>query len=172
MEQVLDLLVYAPVGLVMVARDELPKLIERGRSQVQAQATMARLVGQFAVHQGRREAEKMARRASERMSRPPRPEARPQPQPRPAPAQTAGTPTPAAAPPPAPGASAHGNGARPSAAGLAIPGYDALAASQVLPRLAGLSADELEAVRAYETATRHRKTILNRIDQLRSGPTP
>src|SRR6266446_3170115 len=43
---------------------------------------------------------------------------------------------------------------------LAIPGYDALSASQVVQRLAGLSADELEAVRAYESATRGRKTIL------------
>ena len=39
---------------------------------------------------------------------------------------------------------------RPStqAATLAIPDYDSLSASQVVPRLAGLTADELEAVRA------------------------
>jgi hypothetical protein len=36
-------------------------------------------------------------------------------------------------------------------------------------RLAGLSPDELEAVRAYETATRGRKTILSRVAQLQSG---
>jgi hypothetical protein len=166
-EQVLDLLVYAPVGLALMARDELPKLIERGRSQVQAQATMARLVGQFAVHQGKREAEKLARRAGARVARPPRSRPQPQPQPRPAPAAA-----PTRTPSPAPSSPVAGNGARPSAAGLAIPGYDALAASQVVPRLAGLSAEELEAVRAYEAATRHRKTILSRIEQLRSGPTP
>jgi hypothetical protein len=34
-------------------------------------------------------------------------------------------------------------------------------------RLAGLSADELEAVRAYEAAGRGRKTILNKVEQLR-----
>jgi hypothetical protein len=55
------------------------------------------------------------------------------------------------------------------ASGLAIPGYDALSASQVVQRLAGLADDELEAVRAYEAATRGRKTILNRIAQLQ-GP--
>ena len=50
--------------------------------------------------------------------------------------------------------------------GLAIPGYDSLAASQVVPRLAGLSAEELAAVGAYETAHRARRTILTRVRQL------
>lgn len=158
-EQVLDLFVYAPLGLALTARDELPRLIERGRTQVQAQTAMARLVGRFAVHQGQREAEKLARRATERLVGQPRP----QPQPRSRPSASA---RPAAAPAPAP-TSVTGNGAGPSAATLAIPGYDALAASQVVPRLAGLSPEELEAVRAYEAGTRHRKTILTRIDQLR-----
>ena len=49
---------------------------------------------------------------------------------------------------------------------LAIPGYDSLAASQVVPRLAGLSADELAAVGAYESAHRARRTILTRVRQL------
>lgn len=49
---------------------------------------------------------------------------------------------------------------------LAIPGYDALAASQVVQRLAGLSNDELDEVRRYEEATRGRRTILGRISQL------
>lgn len=55
------------------------------------------------------------------------------------------------------------------AGSLAIPGYDALSASQVVQRLAGLATDELEAVRTYEAATRGRRTILNRIAQLQ-GP--
>jgi hypothetical protein len=49
---------------------------------------------------------------------------------------------------------------------LAIPGYDALSASQVVERLIGLSADELSAVRNYETSNRNRRTILGKIDQL------
>jgi hypothetical protein len=36
-------------------------------------------------------------------------------------------------------------------------------------RLAGLSPEELEAVRVYETATRGRRTILARIAQLQAG---
>jgi hypothetical protein len=51
---------------------------------------------------------------------------------------------------------------------LAIPGYDALSASQVVQRLAGLAPDELEAVRSYEAATRGRRTILNRVSQLQA----
>ncbi len=49
---------------------------------------------------------------------------------------------------------------------LAIPDYDSLAASQVLPRLRGLTNDELEAIRAYEAANRNRRTILGRLTQL------
>jgi hypothetical protein len=52
---------------------------------------------------------------------------------------------------------------------LAIPDYDSLSASQVVPRLAGLAADELELVRQYEAGTRGRKTILNKIAQLQAG---
>ena len=52
---------------------------------------------------------------------------------------------------------------------LAIPGYDALAASQVVPRLESLSASDLEQVRSYELAGRGRRTILSRIAQLQAG---
>ena len=48
----------------------------------------------------------------------------------------------------------------------AIPDYDALAASQVVPRLQGLDREELSAVERYEAATRGRRTILNRVAQL------
>jgi hypothetical protein len=54
----------------------------------------------------------------------------------------------------------------PAVASLAIPGFDALSASQVVQRLDGLSRSELVSVRAYETSTRGRRTILSRVDQL------
>jgi hypothetical protein len=56
--------------------------------------------------------------------------------------------------------------ATPVAEFLAIPGYDTLAASQVVQRLSSLRPDELEAIRRYELATRGRRTILHRIAQL------
>jgi hypothetical protein len=61
------------------------------------------------------------------------------------------------------------NGSGPSASELAIPGYDQLAASQVVERLVGLSTAELGTVRAYEAAHRNRRTILGKIDQLASA---
>ncbi|MFZ0173355.1 MAG: hypothetical protein WAL04_16865 [Acidimicrobiales bacterium] len=54
----------------------------------------------------------------------------------------------------------------PAAGSLAIPGYDTLAASQVVQRLSSLRPDELEAIRRYELSTRGRRTILHRIAQL------
>jgi hypothetical protein len=57
----------------------------------------------------------------------------------------------------------------PSPDDLAIPDYDSLAASQVVPRLASLSGDELADVEVYERAHRARQTILNRVRQLQSA---
>lgn len=58
------------------------------------------------------------------------------------------------------------NGNVPPVGSLAIPGFDTLSASQVVQRLDGLSREELVSVRAYETSTRARRTIINRVDQL------
>lgn len=57
----------------------------------------------------------------------------------------------------------------PDADELAIPDYDSLAASQVVPRLAALTTDELADVGTYERAHRARQTILNRVRQLQSA---
>lgn len=51
-------------------------------------------------------------------------------------------------------------------ADLAVPDYDSLAASQVVPRLAMLSPEDLRDVLVYEQSHRHRQTILNRVAQL------
>jgi hypothetical protein len=51
---------------------------------------------------------------------------------------------------------------------LAIPDYDSLSASQVVPRLASLSPDELETIRRYEAGKRSRNTILNKVAQLQA----
>jgi hypothetical protein len=56
----------------------------------------------------------------------------------------------------------------PDAEALAITDYDSLAASQVLPRLDGLTGEELEAVRRYESEHRGRRTILGRIAQIQA----
>jgi hypothetical protein len=58
--------------------------------------------------------------------------------------------------------------ASPPVDSLAIPDYDSLSALQVVDRLPGLTPAELEAVRAYESAHRGRKTILNKAAQLQT----
>ncbi|HUO48102.1 MAG TPA: hypothetical protein VMU09_04635 [Acidimicrobiales bacterium] len=75
---------------------------------------------------------------------------------------------PAVAPPPSPAGT---NGFKPGTH-LAIPGYDSLSASQVVQRLDGLSGPELEEVRAHELASRRRRTILSRVEQLLAAAPP
>ena len=67
------------------------------------------------------------------------------------------------------GAAARDRGPSPSVEDLAVPGYDSLAASQVVPRLGGLADEELADVRRYEETHRARRTILGRIAQLEAA---
>jgi hypothetical protein len=148
----LDLFVYVPVGLAVSAKELVPELARRGRERVTGQVTSARVVGRFAVQQGQAQASKAYQRArvdaEQRLAD-----------------ERAAAAPPAAPVPPTPAPTAHSG---PGAESLAVPGYDSLSASQVLPRLEGLAPEELEAVRAYEAAHRGRKTILGRIAQLQA----
>ena len=166
-ERAVDLLFHLPLGVLALARDEVPKLVAKGRQE----AGGARFIGKMALELGQREAGKRARVAAEWLSDrglvpDPRRFAGRSSSSAPAPAESP-APEPAPAPPPAAVDTDADTGAEPAASpSLAIPGYDALSASQVVQRLDGLSADELEAVRAYEAANRGRKTILGRVAQL------
>ena len=158
-EQLLDLLVYAPLGLLLEARDLVPKLAAKGRQRMGGQVTVARMIGELAVRQGQRRAESVIRRMREQPTGT-------APGDGDAGQQTNGHGSATTAPADATSPAA-GPVTAPDAASLAIPGYDTLSASQVVPRLEGLTISELDAVRAYEVATRGRKTVLTRIDQLR-----
>jgi hypothetical protein len=170
-ERLVDLVVFAPLGLALRARDELPKLAAYGRDRFDAQARVARMVGQMTVAQARRQVESVLHRPQPESDAPvpaPAPPGRPVPirdlepdDPHPVVApESSPVPTPETAPSVSP----------PLADDLAIPGYDSLSASQVVQRLPGLSSEELEAVRAYEQAGRNRQTILLRVAQLRAAP--
>ncbi|MCB1259708.1 MAG: hypothetical protein R2699_06970 [Acidimicrobiales bacterium] len=132
-----DLLVYAPLGMLLEAPRLLPRFVERGRQQV---GSLRRTLG-LATPDLDTDDDVVAEALAELpVDRPPvaiEPE------------------------PPVP--------AGPPADTLAIPDYESLSASQVVPRLGGLAADELEAVRAFEMGHRHRSTILNKIAQLQAG---
>lgn len=167
-DRLLDAVVYVPVGLMVSLAEELPALAEKGRQRVGNQLQVARVIGRMAVAEGRRrfasaaptpgpvdqeagsEPASMAARHPEARSR--RPER--------AGASRDGSGERLPSAPPAPPEDV------PGVATLAIPGYDTLAASQVVQRLATLRPEELEAIRRYEAATRGRRTILQRIGQL------
>jgi hypothetical protein len=174
LEQALDLLLYAPVGLALTAREELPKLIEKGRQRVSGQVAMARMMGEFAVREGQKEAGKAVKQAASTLQDlgviPGPPAEEPDPVIVVEAEAVEAVEKPARRPSAATNGRSNGAVPKPSADGLAIPGYDALSASQVVQRLAGLAPSELEAVRDYEAATRGRRTILSRVAQLQAGP--
>lgn len=168
-EQAVDLFFYAPLGFILNAQEVVPELIEKGHQQVVA----ARMFGKFAVDQApgqlaqlQKQVQKVAEQFGGRRSTPTK-DSPSSNGPSTSATQTSApvvTPSTPATPatPSTPATPAHG----PGAATLAIPDYDSLSASQVVPRLEGLSRDELVSVREYEAAHRGRKTILSKIDQL------
>jgi hypothetical protein len=173
LDQLLDVVVYAPFGLLANARELMPKLAEQGREQLDLQMRLCRMLGQFAVAKGRQEAGKVLHRIQEAAQDSTAPEAtdgRGE-------APGGARPTDATASPSIVDeeviAVRHADDDPTTAASvgadeLAIPEYDALAASQVVQRLDGLTPDELEAVRRYEQAHRARRTVLGKVAQLQA----
>lgn len=149
--RLVELTVYAPIGLAAVARERLPDYVEEGRTRVEQRLTLARFIGQMVVTQGRRELERRVRAAAE----PPPPRLRVVPDVSP----------PAAEPAPEPDT----DEPAPDADDLPIEAYESLAAAQVVARLADLDDIGLARVEHFERAHRNRRTVLNRIDQLRSS---
>lgn len=184
-EKAVELLVYAPIGLAMFAKDTVPTFMKmfvaRGHTEVSqrrksagSQAGSYKTIGQMAVRYGGPEVKRQAGAAAETVRR--RAEetlatiaAATTP-----PAGTDATPASTSRPsttasrPMVPSTTAStGNGATAGPAGsLPIPGYDLLSATQVIERLEGLAGPELLAVKTYELAHRARTTILGKIAQL------
>ena len=191
-ERPLEALVFAPLGFVLEARQMYPRFVDRGRNQI----LLARLVGRYATRQAMTTAgevlERNAGPATDVLRLvgivPPVEDGVDGP---PAAAgadevdrrddghggDDAGSTPPdhLAVVPDAPAEGARDEAEPlvdvvvPDPASLAIPDYDSLAASQVVPRLDALDDDELEAVRCYESGVRGRKTILAKIAQLQAG---
>jgi hypothetical protein len=159
---VLDLFVFAPLGLLAESSTLVPRLAECGRQHIDNRVQLARMVGQFAVQQGRNQAAKVVAGLRANGT-----QAEPAEAPAPAGADALvlddddGTVDPSAR-------RGFDDGGI-SEEDLAIPSYDSLAASQVVPRLDGLSSIELEAVRRYEEAHRGRRTVLGKIALLQHG---
>lgn len=194
-DQVLDVVVFLPLGAALAAQSDPSGLAERGRRHLEAQVRTARFLGELAVRGASRQVQTAASdlwggfwAARHQDASPAAPEETAAPQdaaPQDAAPEEAGTPSgtgPAQARS-APGRAAGAATARAAAPSrpaparrgatrgreLAIPGYDQLSAFQVVQRLGGLSAEELEVVLAYEQSHRRRKTIVSRVEQLLSA---
>ncbi|MCU1396968.1 MAG: hypothetical protein JWN62_77 [Acidimicrobiales bacterium] len=176
LQRLIDLFVYAPIGLLVTAKDELPQLIATGKTRLDSQLTVAKFIGKMAVNQGKLEVQRRLDAAEQARQ------------------QASVTATVETLD------SSTDDAARDHAVDLAtaslpeavielvaqspilsepvsnddsvtlpIDGYDSLAASQVVGRLGSLTAAELDSVEAYETSHRARRTILGKINQLRAS---
>lgn len=185
LERAIEVLVLAPLGAGLYVKDLAPSMlatfVARGRAEVDRtqeavsrRVTTARSLGQvalaFGVPMARRRVQQQLDEARSRATdllastglvpsapTPRAPAAAPGP---------VGTASPPAATPSSRAGANGTSGDAPPSSELPIPGYDALSASQVVERLAGLAPGELDAVRAYELAHRNRRTILGKIEQL------
>ena len=134
--KVLDLVVYAPVGLAVRLSSDLPGRVAGGCARVQQRVQVARWVGEMAVTFGRSEVERRLTTAAEHRSLQPIVAA------------------------PLAMVSAHKPSAPP------FEGYEHLAAAQIVQLLGRLPHAELVLIRDYETAHRRRRTILAKLTQL------
>ena len=197
-DQAMDAFVYAPIGLLLDGPELFPKLAEKGRNQVQVARMMGQMAVQMGQSEAEKRVSRTQGPLRDALAAmgivpPAAPAARseaavPEPTVPTAEPTGASTPSSAASPKTTPvtkrGAAAKKTTAKPTkptkttkaaaarktpTADLGIADYDSLSASQVVKRLQGMAEAELDAVRAYESATRARKTILNRINQLQKG---
>jgi hypothetical protein len=154
-EQLLNLFLYAPIGLVSKGSEALPELVERGRTQ----ASNARVIGQFALGATNAKARKSLSDAEahfQEFLRIVGESARPSSK--------------------ASESSSSSSSAKKATAEASVnhsvddlvENYDNLTAAQILPFLAPLGAEQLERIETYEQSQRARKTVLNRLRQLRS----
>ncbi len=173
-DDLVDLLVYAPVGLLYEYEDVLPQLVKRGKSQVQ----LARVIGKMALSRGggaapaNLVAETLARMLAERITEigasiglaPPADDPDDQP------GDDAGEAAPTA--PESESGSGSGRGSAPDPAGddrpLPIAAYDTLTAREIIGLLDELDGGQLARIRAHEEANRARKTVLGKLDRLQA----
>jgi hypothetical protein len=148
----LDACLFAPIGVAMTIKEDLPGLIDKGRSRVEQEISNARVAGEYVVGRYQRrflETLDSIFHNDDPSATPTREE----------PVAGNVAPSPAATRP-APDV------ADTALVGAALADYDTLSASQVVRRLESLGPEELRAVQRYEAATRNRRTILNRAGQL------
>lgn len=154
-EQLLNLFLYAPIGLLSKGSEALPELVERGRTQ----ASNARVIGQFALGATNAKARKSLSDAEahfQEFLRIVGESARPS-------SKASESSSSSSSTKKATAEASVNHGVEDL-----IKDYDNLTAAQILPFLAPLGAEQLDRIEAYEQSQRARKTVLNRLRQLRS----
>ena len=139
-EQLLDLLLYAPIGLLLEAKDLIPKLADRGRGQV----ALTRLAGKVA---GNREHTDPALLFRQLLS-------------------AAGTAMNSMTADKSEDDLDDHQDFGDDDAGLPIENYNTFSAPQLLQKLEALDQGQLDTILAYELTHRDRQTVTNRIRQL------
>ncbi|MGK0276312.1 MAG: hypothetical protein ACI9N0_002703 [Ilumatobacter sp.] len=134
---------YAPIGLGAQLVGDLPATMGKAKQQI----VLARFIGKMAVDHG-------AKQLRERLSPAVGPAEMPGPQ-----ADVEAVPV----------ASAEPDLATADVETLALPDYDQLPAAHIVGKLAGLTQAERNVIELYETAGRHRRTVLGKLDQLREA---
>ncbi len=139
-DRLVDLAIYAPIGLLYEYPDVLPRLVAKGKSQVQLARVLSQMAGRAAepnVASGLTELGR-AFGLAPRVPQPPAAEA-----------QTSEEPEPTAAVAPDPGEP--------------WPGYDSMTARDVVARLPHLDEATRAAVGDYEASNKQRSTVLRRV---------
>jgi hypothetical protein len=135
---------YAPIGLGAQLVGDLPATVSKAKQQI----VLARFIGKMAVDQG-------AKQLRSRLS-PPAVTVKQSSQPQPA-VEVVAVET---VEPELPTADVES---------LALPDYDQLPAAHIVGKLEGLTQVERNVIELYETAGRHRRTVLGKLDQLREA---
>ena len=147
-EQLLDLLVYAPIGLLLEAKDLIPKLADRGRGQV----ALTQLAGKVANSVRRDQTTPLFRQVFEAAGAA-------------VGAVTTSDHELADEPDDHDDHVAQGEAGE-DAASLPIKEYNSFSAPQLLAKLETLEEVQLDEILAYEKTHRNRQTVTNRIKQL------
>ncbi len=141
-EQLLDLLIYAPIGLLLEAKDLIPKLADRGRGQV----ALTQLAGKVAGNRGRDETAPWFRQLAE----------------------AAGAALGSMTTDQNELSDELDDDGESSEDDLSLPinNYNAFSAPQLLEKLEALDQQQLDEILDYELTHRDRQTVTNRIKQL------
>jgi hypothetical protein len=136
---------YAPIGLGAQLVGDLPATISKAKQQI----ALARFIGKMAVDQG-------VKQLREQLS--------------PAPLPPERSPEPPQVEEVVLVATAEGAElAQVEVDVLALPDYDQLPAAHIVGKLEGLTQLERDSIELFETAGRHRRTVLGKLDQLRKA---